>query len=333
MKKIKAEKSEKVKSLISDAILLLDAVGIPIKEQSPRGEEKMAMAFLAVAGVTDSWKNAQSLKDGRKLKTRDIIDFINSNYEENISKGSYDDIRRKDLKLLVLADLIINSGDNPSAATNDPTRGYSLEHDFKELVASFGSKNWQSNVVKFLRLKGSLKEKLTRKKDVNKMEVNLPNGSTLNLKSNYHNSLQKSIIEEFLPAFGGGCDVLYVGDASTRILIYDIETLNSIGFFALGTEELPDVIAYNQSKNWLFLIEAVTTSGPMSEERVFEIKKLAKNCTADLIFVTAFLDRNDFRKWVQEIAWETEVWIADRPDHMVHFNGDKFLGPYKRQVL
>jgi adenine-specific DNA-methyltransferase len=44
--------------------------------------------------------------------------------------------------------------------------------------------------------------------------------------------------------------------------------------------------------------------------------------------VTAFPDRVTFRKFAKDIAWETEVWIADNPDHMIHFNGDKFLGPY-----
>ena len=66
----------------------------------------------------------------------------------------------------------------------------------------------------------------------------------------------------------------------------------------------------------------------MSEIRVHELKKLLKKCTAELIFVTAFLTRDVFRKWVVEIAWETEVWIADNPDHLIHFNGHKFLGAY-----
>ncbi|MFS2517149.1 MULTISPECIES: BsuBI/PstI family type II restriction endonuclease [Parabacteroides] len=28
-----------------------------------------------------------------------------------------------------------------------------------------------------------------------------------------------------------------------------------------------------------------------------------------------------------DIAWETEVWIAENPGHMIHFNGDRFIGP------
>ena len=66
----------------------------------------------------------------------------------------------------------------------------------------------------------------------------------------------------------------------------------------------------------------------MSETRVYELKKLLSQSSAELIFVTAFLTRNDFKKWIMDIAWETEVWIADNPDHIIHFNGHKFLGAY-----
>jgi type II restriction enzyme len=108
--------------------------------------------------------------------------------------------------------------------------------------------------------------------------------------------------------------------------------LNKSNFFELSHDELPDIIAYNSTDNWLFLIEAVHSAGPMSEIRVHELKKLLEDCNAGLIFVTAFLKRGDFRKWSADIAWETEVWIADNPDHLIHFNGSKFLGPYKNRV-
>jgi type II restriction enzyme len=144
-----------------------------------------------------------------------------------------------------------------------------------------------------------------------------------------HNILQKKIIEDFLPRFSAGCSVLYIGDTAHKLLHIDEDSLKKLSFFELSHDELPDVIAYTSANNWLFLIEAVHSAGPMSEIRVRELKKLLQNCTADLIFVTAFLKRDDFRKWSADIAWETEVWIADNPDHLIHFNGSKFLGPYR----
>jgi len=103
-----------------------------------------------------------------------------------------------------------------------------------------------------------------------------------------------------------------------------------LNFFEISHEELPDIIAYSPVKNWLYLIEAVYSSGPISEIRLLQLQKLTKNCYAEIIYVTAFQTRSKFRQFMADIAWETEVWIADSPDHLIHFNGDRFLGPYGR---
>jgi hypothetical protein len=324
----KSSKSENIKKLINEALDILKSVGIPFSGKRERGLESMAMAFLAVAGIKKSWKEAQGQNEQRHIKTRDIIKFINENYEEQISPGSYDDVRRKHLKLLVLADLVLNSADNPSAAPNDPTRGYTLDNEFKSLITYYGTTDWEIKLKLFTKNRPSLNEILQRKKDIPKVRVTLPSGHILDFARGGHNQLQREIIEEFLPRFGAGCSVLYVGDATDKYLLRDDDKLMELGFFELTHDSLPDIVAYNQEKNWLFLIEAFFTSGPMSEERILELKKALKDCKADLIFVTAFTSKNDFKRNVTDIGWESEVWTADNPDHLIHFNGDKFLGPY-----
>ena len=156
--------------------------------------------------IRDSkWSEAS---DASFLKTRDIINFINQHFGEKISSGSYDDIRRKDLKLLVLADLILNSSNKPNAATNDPTRSYSLSSDFKDLIQSYGTKAWKDKLAKFNESRESLDELLARKRAIVKVPVKLPGGKELELSVGQHNDLQKAIIEEFLPRYGQGCEVL-----------------------------------------------------------------------------------------------------------------------------
>jgi hypothetical protein len=324
----KSKKSKATQKLINEALNILESVGIPFSEKSERSLERMAVCFLAVAGVTGDWKKSKSIIEGRHLKTREIIKFVNENFEENISPGSYDDIRRKDLKLLVLSGLVINSGDNPSAATNDPTRGNALHPEFKKLIVSYKKSEWQKNLESFNKNKPSLSEILERKRSLEKIPVTLPSGKPIELSLGAHNVLQKKIIEQFLPRFGIDCIVLYIGDTANKILHIEENELKKLNFFKLSHDELPDIIAYNQKKNWLYLIEAVHSSGPMSEIRVLELKNILKDCKAELIFITAFLTKTEFKKWMLDIAWETEVWIADRPDHMVHFNGHKFLGAY-----
>lgn len=170
-----------------------------------------------------------------------------------------------------------------------------------------------------------LKDELERKRNLERIPVKLPSGVELDLSAGEHNVLQKRIVEDFLTRFGMGAEVLYIGDTSDKFLYRNDEILNQIGFFTLEHEELPDVVAYCREKNLLFMIEAVHSAGPMNEIRVRKLKKQLTECPAVLIFVTTFLNKKEFRKWVTEIAWETEVWIADSPEHMIHFNGHKFL--------
>jgi hypothetical protein len=325
----KSKKSPKVVTLLNEALDILKNVGIPLDGLSERALENMAMAFLAVAGITKNWKEAKGQDDFRHLKTREIISFINKYFEENRAPGSYDDIRRKHLKPLVLADLILNSADNPTASRNDPTRGYALSSDFKKLIVNYNTKDWDVKLKLFNKNRPNLAELLERKRNLPKIPITLPNGVKLEFSLGEHNELQREIIEEFLPRFGGGCKVLYIGDTSDKFPVVEKDDLKKLGVFEIAKDILPDILAYDAGKNWLYLIEAVYSTGTMSEERVFELKKLLKNCSAELVFVTAFTTRTDFKNHFLDIAWETEVWTADNPEHLVHFNGDKFLGPYK----
>lgn len=324
----KSKKSDNVKKIINEALDILQSVGIPFLGKSPRGLENMAMAFLAVAGVSKNWKEAKGQSENRHPTTREIIKYMNDHFEENRSLGSYDDIKRKHLKLLVLADLVKNSADNPSAARNDPTRGNALRSDFKDLLLFYNTSEWEIKLKLFVKNNPSLAETLLRKKDMPKVRVKLPSGHTLDFSQGGHNQLIREVIEEFLPLYGNGCEVLYVGDAANKFLLREDGKLQELGFFELLHGALPDIVAYDSKKNWLFLIEAFYSSGPMSELRIFELKKELKDCKAELIFVTAFTSKTAFKKNATDIGWESEVWTADNPNHLIHFNGGKFLGPH-----
>lgn len=317
-------KTDVVKSLIFSMLDILGEVGIPVNG-TPRRLEKMAMACLAVGDIKTEFAEAKSASDNRFLTTREIIAYENANYGEYISSGSYDDIRRKDLLLPVQARIVLNSSSFDSQATNNPTRGYALNPLFADLIKCYGTTKWKKSLVKYKKQVELLKDELERKRNLEKIPVKLPSGVELELSAGEHNVLQKCIVEDFLTRFGLGAEVLYIGDTSDKFLYKNGEVLKQIGFFTLEHEELPDVVAYCREKNLLFLMEAVHSAGPMSEIRVRKLKKQMEKCTAIPVFVTCFLDKKEFRKWVTEIAWETEVWIADSPEHMIHFNGFKFL--------
>lgn len=327
--KIQTGTPTKVKNLVFNILDVFQLIGILV-DNTDRKLERMAKACLAVGKIKKDFSEACSFEDGF-TRTRDIIAFENEYLGEDISSGSYDDIRRQDLKLLVEAGIIVNSSSTEEQATNNPSRGYGLSTSFANLLHSFGSSRWEILLNEFRKETKSLKEELERRRDLQKVPVTLPNGKTIVLSYGEHNNLQKAIIEVFLPLFGFGAEVLYVGDTKDKFLHLEKAELEKIKFFTLEHEELPDVVAYSREKNLLYLIEAYHSTGEWDEIRVRKVKRKLEEsgCTANIIFFTAFENKNIFKQKAKDIAWETEVWIADSPEHLVHFNGYKFLELHK----
>ena len=310
-------------------IKIFQEVGIPLEGLTSLRLQRMAQACMAIGNIKESFSEVQSVKDGNFLRTREILKFENDFYCENISSGSYDDIRRKDLKLLVLANIAINSADLESQAKNDSSRGYCLSDEFASLLLSYGSEEWENSLSEYKEKVKALEDELNRKREAVRVPVTLPSGKELLLSYGEHNQLQKAIIENFLAIYGKGCEVLYVGDTSDKLLHKEEFKLKELGFFELHHDELPDIVAYNEEKNLLFLVEAFHCTGQWDKTRLYKIKQKLTNCKADVVYVTAFETIDQFRTISNNIAWETEVWIADIPEHMIHFNGWKFLELHK----
>jgi type II restriction enzyme len=159
--------------------------------------------------------------------------------------------------------------------------------------------------------------------------LKLTDGQQLYLTPGKHNELQIAIIEKFGPRYAGNATILYLGDAAKKFVIYEQERLEQLGVPMTTHAKLPDIILYDDAKNWLYLIEAVTSHGPVSHKRRYELEKLLKDCTAQRIHLSAFHNFTEFGRHIQLIAWETHVWIAEVPEHMIHYNGEKFLEPYE----
>ena len=327
----KTSTTKKLEQLVREALEILQAFGVPLTALTPRRQEKMAKAVLAVAGLKpgDSWDAVRDNASGHRLSTRQVIRHMNAHLGEDIADSSYDDIRRKDLILPVAALVVIKSSANPDANTNDGTRAYAIEPLAAAAMREFGTINWNAASAKFLGDRPTLSEQLLRERHLARVSVKLREGVTLSFSAGAHNQLQKQIIDSFLPIYGFGAEVLYVGDGEKKYLHLEKDKLLSLKFFEIAHDKLPDVLAYSADKNWLFLIEAVTTANPIDEMRRLTLAKLCETCTANIVYVTAFQNRDVYRKFASDIAWETEVWIADAPEHLIHFNGDKFLGPYK----
>lgn len=322
-------KSASVKALILHSLYILKMLGIPLDGLSGRQREKMAMALLAVADVRNvkGWKKAKDANDTYAPTTREIIAFHNTNLEEHISMGSYDDIRRKDLKPLLLSGIVVQS--KPDANNSNPTRGYKLSVEYSRIIRNYGQPDWDAQVAAFNSMRPTYAERLAVKRNIPKVVVHSLDGAEFTLRDGEHNALQKQIVEEFLPRFAHGAQLLYIGDSDNKYgIVFEEEKLTELGFSDLKQGILPDVVALLPSKGWIFMIEAYHTSNPITPVRRLELQALMGVAASRAVFVTAFANIASYHACPEELAWETEVWIATDKDHVIHRDGERFLGPY-----
>ncbi len=325
-------KTKRQKIKILEAVEILGKLGIPLEmytKRQWRRVERLALVLLTLGDIrpNTSWSEVKSKDDSVSITTRKIIEFINEHYSESMSKSSYDDFKRQELDLLT-HDSIVQPGFIERSAVNDSRSGYAICPIHAEAIRKFGTNGWDIAAQGILAQKVSLRQQLNTTRSISTISIALPGGLELSFTPGKHNDLQKAIIEQFLPRYGYGCEVLYIGDSSDKYLHLNREKLLELKFSEPSHEELPDIIAFSEQKGWIYLIESVTSFGEISQFRKIELERITEDCINPIVFVTAFLNRATYRKYCANLAWETEVWIASDPDHLIHLNGPKFLGPY-----
>ena len=305
-------------SKLEEAKRILRELKVPLKQQS----DLCGYVILAMADIKkdDKWANATN----KWIRIHDVIAFIREFYEVSYAENSRETFRKQAMHHFRNAAFIEDNG----KATNSPNYRYRLTDEMLLLVKTIQSNLWEKQKNNFLKSHQNLIDLYSSKKAVRKMPVKI-NGSDFTFSPGKHNQLQKFIIEEFAPRFAENSECLYVGDTIQKDLVKNEEKLKELGFEITLHDKMPDVVLYSEDKNWIYFVESVTSVGAMEPKRIKEIEEMTENVSAGKIYVTAFLDFKTFKKVSESLAWETEVWIADMPDHMIHLNGDKFLGPRK----
>ena len=294
----------------------LKRIGMPKAQQA----DICCYVILAMAGIKPDmqWKEATN----EWIRIHDIIQFANSYYGTTYAENSRETFRKQALHHFRTAALVEDNG----KATNSPNYRYRLTEETLQMLRVRDTIEWQPSLRRFLHYHQSLIEMYASKKKMSMMPVQI-NGQDFSFSPGKHNELQKAIIEEFAPRFAPNSECLYVGDTIEKDLVKNVEKLTELGFEITLHDKMPDVVLYREDKDWLYFVESVTSVGPMDPKRILEITEMTKDVAAGKIFVTAFLDFKTYKRFSEELAWETEVWIAEMPDHMIHLNGDKFLGP------
>lgn len=255
--------------------------------------------------------------------------FMREKYGKDYAPNSRETIRRQTIHQFEQARIVDRNPDDPSRPTNSGKTVYALTDAITRVLRIYGTPRFDLAVANFIKEFGALQAEYRGSRARHRVRLKMPERASVYLSPGKHNQLQVAVIKELGPHFAPGAKVLYVGDTALKHVVCETQQFAQLRIRITRHDKLPDVILYWEKRNWLFLIEAVTSHGPVDPKRHREIEHMLKNCTANRVYVTAFLDVKTFRKYAGHIAWETEVWIAEHPDHMIHFNGPKFLGPYK----
>jgi hypothetical protein len=308
-------------SKIEEAQEILKALGLPAAQQN----EMSALTLLALCRITENanWQDADRQSLG---VTKGIMNFVADMYGKNYAPNTRETFRRQVLHQLVQGRIVDYNPDEPDLPVNSPKAHYAVSAAALSVIQKYGTPEWEPALTDFKEKVVILTEAYEKERSMTMIPVTVE-GEEIKLSAGKHNEVQVAVIEQFAPRFAGGGKVLYLGDTANKDLFVDREELEKIGIPITEHSKLPDIVIYDEPKEWLFLIEVVTSHGPVSPKRILELEDFLKESKVGKIYITAFPDKSEFRKHVADIAWETEVWIADNPDHMIHFNGDKFIGP------
>lgn len=305
-----------------EATEILQALGFAARQRN----EIAAHTFLALLDLRPFQPWSEVSEPLRGIAA--IIEFVDEAYGTRYAPNTRETIRDEAVKYFVDAGLLILNPDDPNRPPNSGRTVYQVEPSALELFRAFGSLEWHSKLKSYLADQSRIRDELLRQRRLSRVPVRLPSGEGVTISPGGQNPLIKIVIEEFCPCFVPGGAVVYIGDAEDKFLHLDTEYLGRLGVVIPPPAKMPDIVVHDATRNWLVLIEAVTNAGPVDGKRRRELKELFTGCKAGLVFVTAFSTREIMRRFLTQISWETEVWVAEAPDHLIHFNGERFLGPY-----
>lgn len=310
------------KRMVEQALAILGALQVPREQQNQRS----ALTLLSLLEMKPraSWSDADSPLRG----ITEMMEYFQKHFGVRYAPNTRETVRRYTIHQFVQLGIVVANPDNPDRPVNSPDNRYQIERAVLELIRTFDTPTWKKNLAAYLATAEAITRLHPRERVMSQIPVILPDGKRIELTSGGQNVLIKDILEEFCPRYTPGATVLYVGDAGAKFKVFEKAHLEQLNVTIDEHGKMPDVVVHYTEKNWLVLIEAVTSHGPVSLKRHNELKKLFKGATPALVFITAFEARKAMVKYLGDIAWETDVWVAESPTHLIHFDGKRFLGPY-----
>ena len=308
---------------IAEALTVLIALGLPRAQRN----ERSALSLLALLNLTPdkTWEQAEAPLIG----ITPIMDWAREHYGKDYAPNTRETVRRQTMHQFVDAGIALYNPDNLMRPVNSPKAVYQIETAALTLLRTFGTSDWHARLAAYLADRETLAEKYAMVREQSRIPVQIAPGKEITLSPGEHSELIRSIIEDFAPRFVPGSVLVYAGDTGDKWGYFDAPLLAELGVAVDLHGKMPDVVLHYVTENWLILVESVTSHGPVDGKRHAELAELFRASTAGLVYVTAFPSRAVMSRYLAEIAWETEVWVADAPSHLIHFDGERYLRPYR----
>jgi hypothetical protein len=305
------------------ALRILTDLGMPRGQQN----ERSAVSLLALLDLRPGREWSQSADP--LVGITPMMEWARAHYRRDYAPNTRETFRRQTMHQMIDAGIVLYNPDEPQRPVNSPKAVYQIAPQALELVRTYGTAEWQERLAKYLSVGQTLAAQYAAARAQHRVAVTLTNGTRLELTPGPHSELIKAIVEDFAPRFAPACTLVYAGDTGAKWGYFDKDLLRRLGVELDTHGKMPDVVLYDTKRNWLLLVESVTSHGPVDGKRRGELSKLFAGSSAGLVYVTAFPTRQVMGKYLADMAWETEVWVADSPSHLIHFNGVRFLGPYE----
>jgi BsuBI/PstI restriction endonuclease domain/BsuBI/PstI restriction endonuclease HTH domain len=308
---------------VEEAKQIIISLGFPRGQQN----ERSALSLLALLNLTTNkpWAAAEDPLIG----ISPIMDWMKEHYGKVYKPNSREGVRRRTMHQFCDAGLVLQNPDKATRAVNSNEYAYQIEPSALNLLRSFGTTQWSDNLTAYLAERETLVAKYAKERKQNRVPVEIARGKNITLSPGEHSELIRAIIEDFAPRFAPGSVLVYAGDTGDKWGYFNAALLAELGVDVDSHGKMPDIVLHFTERNWLLLVESVTSHGPVDGKRHAELAKLFAGSKVGLVYVTAFPNRAIMSRYLSDIAWETEVWVADAPSHLIHFNGVRFLGPYK----
>lgn len=314
----------KKKKHIADALRVIAELGLPRAQQN----ERSALCLLALLNLAPNktWDDAENPLMG----ITPIMDWARKYYDKDYAPNTRETVRRQSMHQFCDAGIALYNPDKPNRPVNSPKAVYQIEPNLLTVLRTFGTAQWNGKVVDYLNKCETLIARYAKQREQSLIPVEIAPGKRINLSPGKHSELIRAIIEDFAPRFAPASVLVYAGDTGDKWGYFDNALLTGLGVNVDSHGKMPDVVLHYTTNNWLLLVESVTSHGPVDGKRHNELAELFTSSKAGLVYVTAFPNRSVMGRYLGEIAWETEVWVADAPSHLIHFNGERFLGPYNK---